>query len=567
MRTLSAMLKDRDAGFLKILTERWGFAALPGALRPDPEALAQAMLDPTALQEMVEGLPDDARLALQDLLAHSGRIPFTTFTLAHGPLREMGPGRRDREQPWRHPISASERLWYLGLIGRAFADSTQGPLEYVYLPRDLRAQISLPAEDEAELPGSPAPEPAQRSLADSGLLDDATTILAALRRSPVDALPLPPAPRSELKPFLLRPASLDLALHLLIEFGALAGPPLSPDPDRTRAFLDAPRGESLAALVHLWAGSQTWNDLAATPGIMCAKEEWPNDPQLSRKGALRHLRPLPMNTWWNISAFVEALRASDPAFQRPSGEFDSWYLTDSRTGTFLRGISFWDRIEGEFLRHLITGPMHWLGLVDLGREEGAPRPTSFRLTPACRILWDEQAELHIEPPEGAVTIRSDGVIHIPRAVARTYRYQIARICEWSPLSGANYRYRLSPRSLRRAAEQGLQLSHILPILEKAASGGIPPSLVMGLERWQERGAEARIERTLVLRTQSPDVLEELQAHNATRRLIQEVIGPTAARIREQDWPRLCEQAARHGLLIDAPEAGEANPGRQPPSSR
>ena len=51
-------------------------------------------------------------------------------------------------------------------------------------------------------------------------------------------------------------------------------------------------------------------------------------------------------------------------------------------GDYLRGFSTWDEVDGALVRFLITGPMHWLGLVDLA----APRLPARRAPPSALRL-------------------------------------------------------------------------------------------------------------------------------------------------------------------------------------
>jgi len=89
-------------------------------------------------------------------------------------------------------------------------------------------------------------------------------------------------------------------------------------------------------------------------------------------------------------------------------------------------------------------------------------------------------------------------------------------------------------------------------LESAVGRAPPSSLHEALTRWSDRGSEAWIERSMLLRVHEPETLDLLRDNRSAARYLQEHLGPTTALIREQDWARLCTAAARLGLLIDPP---------------
>ena len=554
MQLLLRTLQDHDLGHLRILAELWGFDLPPGSAQQVVKSLTDFMLDPANVEEISGSLPVQVRQTLDHVISMGGRVPLSDFVRRYGPLRDMGPGRRDREKPWRTPASPIEALWYRGLIARAFSDTRFGPREYAFIPTDLLSLLPKPSlTNGGEMLGQPAEPPPRSQPATSAAVDDATTLLAALRHQPCDDSEMPPTRRQALVPFLRQPRALDLLLMLLQEETILDSHRLQPQSQSTRTFLNTPRAEALRGLLLAWASSSRWNDLQQIPLLTSNDDKWPNDPLTSRQSALELIRPIPLRTWWDLDCFVEAVRSYQPGFQRPAGDFDSWYLRDAHNGTFLRGFKHWDAIDGALLRFLITGPLHWLGASDLGRPHHSDTVTCFRLTPAAAILFDPQAPLTIKESTAPATIQPNGRITVPRRALRALRYQISRFTSWEPIDEKRYYYRLTPTALAIADGQGLQLNHIFTILETAAGGPLPSTLRKALQRWGDNGEEARLEKQLILRVDKPEILEELQSNQTTARHLGEILGPTAIIVRQHDWIHLCDDAARMGILIDPPQ--------------
>jgi hypothetical protein len=550
MRSLLHTLQDYDLGHLRILAELWGIDLPQGPTLQAAESMAQVMLDPATLTEITDSLPAYTREAFDYLLNLGGRAPLSDFIRRFGPLREMGPGRRDREKPWRDTPSPVEALWYRGLIARAFVDTPSGPREFAFIPSDLASLLPQPAPHSPALPGGPIDPPPISQPAASVAVDDTTTLLAALRRHPGDEIDITRAQRQDVDPFLRQPDSLDLLITLLREEEILIDHPLCPNPQSIRSYLDIPRTEALRRLILAWERSSTWNDLSHVPHLTCTSEVWPNDPLASRRIVLGYVSQIPLRSWWDLKGFIAALRDHQPGFQRPAGDFDSWYLRDIRNGTFLQGFEHWDAIEGAMLRYMITGPMHWLGAADLGRANDEGPVTSFRLTPAAAVLSDPQTPLSIKESTASATIQPDGRVIVPRRALRALRYQIARFTSWEPIDDMNYYYRLTPTGLESASNQGLELSHILTVLETAGEEPIPASLREALERWSDHGSEGQFRRETLLQVREPTVLSELQRNRTTARYLGEILGPTVVIVHEKDLPLLCSASARLGILLD-----------------
>ena len=145
MPDLLQSLESQDLGYLRIVAGLWGLD-----LRLDDgevaAQLAAGMLDPGLAGEIRGSLSPEAQTALQTLIQSSGRIPWAAFARRFGEIREMGAGRRDREQPHLHPASIAEVLFYRALLWRAFFETEKGPQEFAYIPEDLLPLIPVRQE-------------------------------------------------------------------------------------------------------------------------------------------------------------------------------------------------------------------------------------------------------------------------------------------------------------------------------------------------------------------------------------------------------------------------------------
>ena len=139
--------------------------------------------------------------------------------------------------------------------------------------------------------------------------------------------------------------------------------------------------------------SEAFNELHLVPDLAC-EGEWSNQPLAAREFLFRLLEGVPEGKWWSLAAFIRDIKAKYPDFQRPVGDYDSWFIKRVSDGTFLRGFASWDEVDGALIRYLITGPMFWLGVVELARPEENESVTAFRVNEK-RITSTENGKLTV----------------------------------------------------------------------------------------------------------------------------------------------------------------------------
>ncbi len=536
MPNLIQSFQGRDIGYLRIVARLWGIELAASDTDTVLKELTTALLDPKLVTEIVESLSADTWSALEALVKADGKIPWAAFARRFGEIREAGPGRRDREQIYLHPVSAAEVLFYRAMLARAFFDMPAGAQEFAYIPDELiplinreehggNKRISVDSAEIAELLGRPAlPKERENPLAASDrLLDDATTLLAALRMG------LPP-PETRIP---VRVVTKFLSAVKIIVDG-------KPQIEPVRLFLEASRKDALDKLVNAWLESETFNELRQVPGLVC-EGEWSNQPLVTREFLHTLLEAVPENIWWSLPAFIRAIKEKYPDFQRPAGDYDSWFIKCESDGTYLRGFINWDTVDGALIRYIITGPLFWLGQVELATPAGNEVVSAFRsVNNKSRIPNAETIRLHVS---------SQGKIVVPRLLPRAARYLIARFCEWDDEKEDEYRYRVTTGSLKKAREQGLKVSQLLSLLAKNAAAEIPPAFVKALKRWELHGTEARVEIQTVLRVSRPEVLEELRKSKAGR-FLGETLGPVTVIVKPGAQSKVLAALAELGLLAE-----------------
>ncbi len=603
MTTLEQSLHKYDLGHLRIIAQFWGVELQAGERSTAREELSEKLLNESLATEVIEALPAEARRALNSLLENQGRIPWAAFARQFGEIRDLGPGRRDREKSYLSPVSAAEMLFYRSLLARAFFDSPSGAQEFAYIPDDLLKIIheEHEAHEEKKVLGRLA-RPDERafiSLANDHILDDLTTLLAALRVGWEEPpFPLDTSPRFA--------RDLLLAARLIFPSpsggGARGGGGGSIQPDSVKSFLEADRADALAQLTQIWRESESINELWQVPSLIC-EGEWINPILDTRKAVLGFLEMIPRGKWWSLKAFIADIKERQPDFQRKAGEYDAWFIrrVENSKGfnrdiiepeslpsksshkehdqikpfgsqKDLRGFEHWDEVEGALIHYFVTGVLYWLGMVDLAASEEAGKTRAFRIREKTvpersaaqkkdgvgRNRSYPKGTLSSALPigrsaqrlEGKIIVTSSGQISISRFSPRVARYQISRFCEWEKSKNPDeYKYQITPSSLECAREQGLKVSHLLALLKKFADTEIPPVLGRALRRWEVNGTEARVETLSVLRLSKPEDLRALRESKAGR-FLGEVLGPTAVVVKAGASSKIMAALIEMGIFMD-----------------
>jgi len=502
MPDLKSSLKDLDKDFLLILAQMWEMDE-PGSDRENlSDKLLTTLTNPQSFKKILEDIQPDSKIALNDLINHHGKIPWRLFCRQHGDLRIMGSSKIEREEPQIHPISATEWLWYRGIIFKSFFEEGTELQEYAYLPDEFLDFLLPPSDSQMDHPvGNPIQIGKTWQIQESNdhIVDDACTLLSALRMG------------ISLEEFCHFKIPTRLLIDLLFLSGILddAHRPLA---EKTRQFLEASRTKALSSVVFIWLDSTQFNELTLVPDLVC-EGRLKNQPLQARNEIIKFIRKLPINQWWDTSSFIDGICKVNPDFLRPAGDYDSWLIRDRNSNEYLRGFSNWDKVEGRLI-FFILNMCHWLGVMDLAWRGQTDTPDAFRVTDRGKDLLERKIPAVQRDENGAINARSNGQLLLPRLVPRVVRYQIARFCKWLGEKEDTYRYFISPTTLQQAEKQGLKISQIVALLKKHGKQPLPPTLLQALQRWEKDHLQAHFDQAVLLRVTESIILDQLEKSRA-----------------------------------------------------
>lgn len=558
--TLYQSLLVCDNARLRAIAQQWN-VALRIESHPDAAAqLADAMAQAGAVETAWNALTADGQAALEDLLRREAAVPWAVFTRRWGQVRIVGPGRLERDELWRKPVSPAETLWYWGLVFRAGVLSATGnPLEMAYIPDALK--LYLPAPSQLEIPPpEPIATPPRIRVGDDALGEALVTLWAHLQYENVRLAEDGHWPSRLYEICLTSLEGADLAEVRLLEV-------VAPEQDWVhvdeRGFLRAASGRIMewlrggrklqwCTLAQAWEKSSGWNDLAQVSSLHPDPVVgWPNEPQESRQRALEILRRCTPGLWYALPVFLDYAHEHAADFLRPDGDYETWNLRDAATDAPLRGFDNWEMVEGALLAFLVTGPLSWLGMVDLGWTTPYLSPDCFRINSAGAAFLGLDGSFDLpEPPP--VELTRDGVLIVP--VGRRYeRFQLSRIAVPTKVSrigpGEGMAFRLTPLSLTRAKAQRIPLDRIVEFLATATNNPLPAAFQKAVERSYHGAEQVRVAQIWLIRVKDPELLD----YPAVRGLLQERLGPRTALVRDSDRDRLFIVLLQEGLLPELEE--------------
>jgi hypothetical protein len=564
MHTLRHMLGNADDSVLMTIALTWG---VPPHMERSAliEQIEAAMLNPERAESVWDALPDEQRQLLQTVLgAKNAQMPSSIFRHMVGEdFRKMGKGAAEKEKPHKHPKSSGEGLYYKGLIAEGFVMTSTGSLGMIYVPEDLALVLPKHKTSYGALETPQANEPLDaldqqsvtgQRVADTSIVDDMTTLMAfvQLHNPPLDSKNLQEDALRDLLPYLLMKGTTRVAFLLAIgiEAGLMSaqdGHVLTQRAD-ARQWLSSTRSAQIETLIQAWLNCELYQELYHIPDLT-PERTIGYDPRHARRAILELMKAsVPPNEWWDVDEFIDHLQETNPDFQRPNGDYSSWYITDI-AGEYLDGFESWDAVEGAQVGFIITGPMHWLGMVDISAE-------AVKLNAYGRAIVGFAPFPHKNRPDEAIRLEPDGTLFVSRTVPRFDRFQAARFAEWEPAppieDNAPFVYRITRGSLQQAAAQDIQPQQVMTFLKRLwGDDTLPPHLeaLLNNNRVGDAGAVS-LARMIVLRTASSQVLDDILKTPSLRRYLGARLGERAVAVRADQWHDLLLALEQTGLPID-----------------
>ncbi len=308
-------------------------------------------------------------------------------------------------------------------------------------------------------------------------------------------------------------------------------------------FFALPLLERVRLCLRLWLETPFWNELSFLPDVLVRPGPQPLEATHTEVIRARHMlmeriAAESSNAWREMPAFIARTKLYAPylLFPRQYGARADRYSQGSnpygwdfrlRRG-WLTHREGWHMVEGGFIRAVVLGPLHWLGLVDVHIEKGR---TDFRPTAGMALVTSDAGGAIEEPPAGRLIVQPNFELVVLAPVSEALLIKLDSFAERIGLEHIA-QYKVTKASVTRAIQTGLHVDDIQRILTAAAGGGeIPQNVHYSLVEWERQARKIELwQDAALIEVDEAAFLDMLFADDQTRPLLKRRLSPVLAEV-------------------------------------
>jgi hypothetical protein len=299
---------------------------------------------------------------------------------------------------------------------------------------------------------------------------------------------------------------------MLIELGLVRVAPNQTLEALQSDFFSLDPAERVRKTYQKWLDTSQFNELVLLPETVrprftAANSLIPARPGLvsARNFVIDQVRKLKRKDWVPLETLIARVNDQDYEFLLKRREFPGYYNYGIANPYGADGNEFfitfpgiireeqgWDKVEANLIRGMISGPLYWMGLVDLGwtgKEEGSP--AAFRFTALGAWVFGLGKQPEIPTEGGRVIVQPNMQITALDPIQDAVLANLDRFSERLSAERA-VEYRLTRASVYVAQQAGWDAERIKALLEQYSNASLPPNVTRTLEEWQ-----AQYERILI----------------------------------------------------------------------
>jgi hypothetical protein len=258
-------------------------------------------------------------------------------------------------------------------------------------------------------------------------------------------------------------------------------------PDHIPAFWSWPLVNQLKACL------ESWFRLGAIGAWEKEAAQYSPRYRHARETVCATLQKLETGIWLEPEDLLERLQDHDSDFlfaERSKVESyrGSWYYSHSGSnyyGSTRDLLRAFDEYEGRFLATWITGFLHQLGIVDVGRKGETWQ--AFRLTEIGRAVLDAEdtqpSDRLAEEGQGKLVIQPNFQIVAMGPVGLDCLARLDLIADRKRADRGAFEYHITRDSIYRAHKLGMEVDEVIHFLEEATGVTLPQNIRRSLQEW------------------------------------------------------------------------------------
>lgn len=330
--------------------------------------------------------------------------------------------------------------------------------------------------------------------------------------------------------------AVTFVLYLMLELDIATNvPPLMVQRDRVNELLTLAPSERLSTFVQAWLMVAGWPEahmLFGEQGLLqltwSRTHGWWTQPIQAAIAAgarliarlIGHMSP---GSWYELDSFATvvgklvAAAAPDLTLLRNLLENDKSFTLSLLTSAgeeqplSLRTAEDWSRFLTAVVRVLLTGPLTWLGMVDVSTS--ADGHTAFRVLPASAALVNRDIPPEAPGSSPPIIVNDDLSVLVPTDTADIDVYtRVAHTGDLIEATAAGLRYQLTPAGMQSVFDTGTSGDAFMQFLAERSGGTVPDAAREAMDRWWKAYGTTRLYDELTLIEFGDDVLlQELKA--------------------------------------------------------
>ncbi len=400
---------------------------------------------------------------------------------------------------------------------------------------------------------------------------------------PPPALPLPDEAIERLGALVGGAARLEFIYALLVATGLFyPGSPTTVWPEVKEQFLRRNELTQRAILARVYFQMSNWSDLWLVlraeqdlqlrrlwTFVSITPDQLRADLVRFRQIVLRVLACLPDDEWVQVNDLYALLKIVWPHFDKTAaapyqqyhistGYMPGWFLArrNSTQPLSTEGAD-WKLAQWNFILQMLTGPLHWLGLVDFHRKNGVL--VAIRLHGLSDLYWDRQeapsvpqptaAQPPAEPaaPDEIVTVDQHTIRVDPSAIAAEAHNLLDKIAYLDEITSEQFTYILSGQAVHASFEAGLTLADMLDDWASLMPLSMPEAIRNQLTAWWQAYGQVRVyEDVTVIEFSDDYTLAEMKAVTSLEQHLIAEISPRLVLIPEEAMEPLVAELEQAG---------------------
>lgn len=208
----------------------------------------------------------------------------------------------------------------------------------------------------------------------------------------------------------------------------------------------------------------------------------------------------------------------------------------------------WECFVGAIVDVVVSGPLHWLGFVDVGSDDSESGASWFRVRPIAGVLAGRDVPPSESATPEAVRVESDLSVFVPSGTTDpTVHALLARIGDLVEGSADGLRYRLTPAGARDFFDIGVTGEQLVDALERRSDSPLPAPVRETIDRWWSSFGTIRLYDELTLIELSEDVLlHELRATTSLGSAVLHAFSPRVIAVALDAVDRLIDELTTRG---------------------